>query len=250
LLSKLWNHYLATRCKETRNEIVKEYAGLVNHLVRRMIQQLPPGMSREDLVQFGLYGLIEAVERFNPNLGAKFETYASRRIKGAIIDQIRHTSKVNGGMTRSSMAKYKQLEGATRKLEGVLKRHPTSQEVADELAISVEEYYKLLGEISYKTQLSLDEMVGMDRNIATVEIIRDESGVEPEEHCLYEENNQLLAKAIDELPVKEKIVITLYYYEELTLKEIGEYLNLTTPRISQLHTQAMIRIRSKLVGGD
>jgi RNA polymerase sigma factor for flagellar operon FliA len=207
-------------------------------------------MNKEDLIQYGVCGLIEAVERFDPNQGAKFETYAAQRIRGAVLDQIRHYGKTSGGLSRSAMSKLKMVEKATRKLETELKRHPNSKEIADELNMSMDEYSKVLGEISYGTQISLDEMVGLDRNISAVEIIKNDNIAIPEDEIIDTESNKLLGEAINGLPEKENIIIYLYYYEEMTLKEIGEYLNLSESRISQLHTQAMLRLRNKLTGGD
>lgn len=245
-----WEEYLKTRSNKLRNEIVKEYTGFVKYLTGRVIQQLPPGLTKEDLVQYGIYGLIDAVERFDPKQGAKFETYASQRIRGAILDQVRYYGRAGGGLSRSSMEKSKMIERATKKLEEKHKRNPTSQEIADELGLEMKDYNKMLSDVSYGSQISLDQLIGTDQNTTAVQVIKNESVISPEEAAIEDETKDLLSMAIDELPEKEQKIIFLYYYDEMTLKEIGIYLGLSESRISQLHTQAMLRLRNKMTGGE
>jgi RNA polymerase sigma factor for flagellar operon FliA len=148
------------------------------------------------------------------------------------------------------MRKLKWVEEATKKLESTLGRHPSAAEIAAALEMSKEEYEKLLGELSYGIGFSIDELVGFDEPVSAEQFIKNEKSIIPEEEFLLSEKNEMLARAIDELPEKEKQVVVCYYYNEMTLHEIADYLKRSEGRISQLHTQAMIRLRSKLAGGE
>jgi len=245
---QLWDEYMKTKSPSVRNELVKRYIHFVGYLVGRIINQPQTGLTKDDLIQFGVCGLIDAIERFDPKQGAKFETYASIRIQGSIRDQIRYYGKYSGGLSRSAMSKSKMIDEAVKKLEKKLARHPSSKEVADELNVTMDEYTKLLSEIGVGIQISLDDMVGTGDNLSVVQVIKNESSVIPEEEYLHSENNELLAEAINDLPEKERLVIIYYYYEELTLKEIGHILNLSEGRISQLHGEAMKKLKIKLQG--
>lgn len=245
---QLWMEYEKNKSKEIRNELVTRYISYVSYLVRRIIQKLPTGLTRDDLVQFGIYGLIEAVERFDSTQGATFKTYASIRIKGSIKDQIRTYGRYNGGLSRSAMTKAKTIDAAVKKLEILLKRHPTPQEVAKEMEMDIEEYMTLLNGTSTVSQISLDDIVGNSENLSVVQIIKDEKSKIPEEEFLMNEYHELLSKSIDELPEKERMVVIYYYYEELTLKEIGHILGLTEGRISQIHGEAMRKLKIKMQG--
>lgn len=248
-LAQKWEEYHKTKSRNIRNEIVKEYLAFVNYLVGRIIQ-IPPGMNREDLVQYGFYGLIEAVERYDPMQGAKFETYAAKRINGAIMDQIRNYGRANGGLSRSNVKKLKMVEASVRKLEQKHKRNPTHQEIAEDLQITIDEYYKLLADINQMAPVSLDDFVGSDQNISVGEVVKIDKNDTPEDIFMASERSQMLAKAIDELEEKEKIIFILYYYEKMTLGEIGDYLNLSESRISQLHKASLILLKNKLSGGN
>lgn len=249
-VSELWEEYSKTKSYETRNKIAEEYRNLLNVIVARIMVPLPAGLEKEDLVQYGFFGLIEAIEKYDPNQDTKFETIAWKIINGRIIDRIRNYGKVTGGPSRTSVKKAKVIEAATRKLEAELGRHPTSAEIANEMNIPLESYYKMLNDISVNMQISLDKMVGIDEKMPTIEVVKNEKSVNPEEDLLHMERGEFLAKAIEELPEKERMVVTLYYYEELTLKEIGKLMNRVESRISQIHTQAILRLRSKFKGAD
>lgn len=249
-VSELWEEYYKTKSKEIRNKIASEYLNFVNYLSSRMMVSFPPGLEKEDINQYGFFGLIEAIENYDLKQGAKFETYAAMIIKGRIMDRVRDYGKKTGGPSRTSVKKTKMIEKATKDLEESLGRHPTSQEIADELDLELKQYYKMLGEINVSTQMSLDKMVGQEENLATIEVVKNVNSIEPEERFINEENNSLLAKSIEELPEKERLIVTFYYYEELTLKEIGMLLNLSESRISQIHTQAMIRLRNRMQGDE
>lgn len=249
-VSELWEEYSKTKNHETRNKIAAEYRNFIHWVVARIMVPLPAGLEKEDLVQYGFFGLIEAIEKYDPNQGATFETFAGIIIKGRAMDRIRDYGKVSGGPSRTAVKKSKLIEAATRTLEKRLGRHPSSQEIATEMEISLDHYYKMLNDISVNMQISLDKMVGLDDNLPAIEVIKNDNSANPEEKLLNEEHGELVAKAIDELPEKERMVIIFYYYEGLTLKEIGNFLNRSESRISQIHTQAILRLRSKFKGAD
>lgn len=249
-VSELWEKYSKTKSRDIRNKIVEQYINFVSYLVARMMVQLPNGMDREDLFQYGVFGLIDAVERFEPKEGAKFETFAAIKIKGAIIDRIREYGKKGGGPSRTDIKKSKIIEKAIKKLEKEHGRNPNSNEIANELGLSLEEYNKLLGNISILTPVSLDKMVGLNDNLPAVEVIENVESVNPEDKVIKQEYYDRLAQEIEKLPPKEENIISLYYYHELTLKEIGKCMDLTEGRISQLHTQSLLRLKNKLSGGE
>lgn len=250
ITEEIWQEYSKTRSSILRNKIIEHYMEFVSKMVGKLFtNQLPTGMDKEDLYQFGVCGLIEAVDRYDLSLGAKFETYASWRIKGAIVDGIRSYGKTSGAPSRTAIEKMKMLEKAIQNLERKFKRHPTQKEIAEELQMTTKEYNKLLADISVGVQISLDKMVGLDDNLPAIEVIKNEKGLIPEEEFVNEEYIKLLEKAIDDLDEKEKLIISLYYYEELTLKEIGQILNLSEGRISQMHTLAVTRLKAKINEG-
>jgi RNA polymerase sigma factor FliA len=246
-LVRLWEEYQQDKALDIRNQIVKQYVedAFVNKLLGRMIINVPNGLEREDLIQFGICGLIDAVEKYDPTQGAKFETYASRRIQGSIIDQIRVFGKTNGNLSRSAMSKVKRIEEAVRSLEQEFGKQPSSSEVAAKLNIPETEYYKMLTDIGVGVKISLDDMVGED-DLSLVQVIKNENSPIPEDEFEMEEKFELLARSIEDLPKKEKSIIRLYYYDAMNLKEIGFILGLSEGRISQLHTQAILRLKMKM----
>lgn len=248
-VSNLWEEYSRTKSSDLRNRISTHYINFVKFLASRIIIPLPSGLEKEDLEQYGFFGLMEAIEKYDEQMGAKFETYAGKIINGRMIDRIRDYGKTSGGQTRTSVKKSKMLEEATKILEKKLGRHPTAQEIADEMDLTIEQYYKMLNDVGTYMQFSLDKMVGLNDNLPSIEVVKNENSVIPEEKVLKEERFELLEKAIDELPEKERMIVIFYYHEELTLKEIGNFFDLSESRISQLHTQAMIRLKSKMQGG-
>lgn len=249
-VSELWEDYSKAKTKEVRNMIAKEYLGFVNYITSRMMIPLPSGLEKEDMVQYGFFGLIEAIENYDSKLGAKFETYAAMVIKGRIMDRVRDYGKKAGGPSRTAVKKSKIIEVATKSLEVKLGRSPLPEEIAEELEVTMDQYYKMLSDIGITMQISLDKMIGHDENMQAIEVIKNDSASTPEDRYLSRENGEVLAKAIDEMPEKERMIVIFYYYEELTLKEIGKQLNLSESRISQLHTQAMLRLRNKIQGGE
>lgn len=245
---EIWANYSKTKSREIRNEIIENYYKYVNYIVNRLMIKKPDGITRDDLVQLGLMGLMEAVDRYDYTVGAKFESFATKYIHGRIVDEIRKYVSANGGPTRTTLAKIKRVEEAIRHVENRIQRDASIQEIADELNLTIEDYYKLLGDITVATTLSLDKMVGVDENMSAMEVIPNDDSVEPEKELIKKEKVEKLIKEISALPPKEYRIIVSYYYEELTLKEISYQLGLTQGRISQLHANTLMRLKSRMEG--
>ena len=244
----LWQDYRATRDLAVRDRLILTYAPLVKFVAGRLSASLPSHVDEQDLVSYGLLGLIGAIERYDPGREIKFETYAIARIKGAIIDELRSLDWV----PRSVRARAREIERAIVELERSLMRAPTDAEIAGKVGISEEELEKSLSDISRSSMAALDELwspqSGGDQ-VALIDTIEDPAGADPEFSLEQTELNEALAEAIARLPEREKLVVTLYYYEELTLREIGEVLGVTESRVSQLHTKAVLRLKARLSGG-
>ena len=244
----LWLEYRATRDRALRDRLILTYAPLVKFVAGRLGSNLPSHVDEQDLVSYGLLGLIGAIERFDPDREIKFETYAIARIKGAIIDELRSLDWV----PRSVRARAREIERAIVELERTLMRAPTDAEIAAKVGISEDELEKSLSDISRSSMAALDELwspQGGGDQVALIDTIEDTSGPDPEFSLEQTELNDALAEAIARLPEREKLVVTLYYYEELTLREIGEVLGVTESRVSQLHTKAVLRLKARLAGG-
>lgn len=226
-----------------RDEMVKKHLPLVNFIASRLAIGLPDWLDKRDLISAGVIGLIDAVNNFDPSKGFKFETYAKTRIKGAIIDELRSMDWI----PRSTRAKSKEIEHAIAELVKTLGRFPTDEEVADCLGWDLDFYYKSLGQVSITTLLSLDEMIGSSSGapVARLDTVADDSH-SPLESMTRKELLDTVVKILSELTEQERLVIALYYYEELTLKEIGMVLDVTESRISQVHTAAILKLRAKL----
>jgi RNA polymerase sigma factor FliA len=226
---------------------VVAYSPVVKYVAGRMSSGLPAHVEEADLISYGLIGLIEAVERFDPSRQIKFETYAITRIRGAIVDELRALDWV----PRSVRARARDIERAHAKLEHKLHRAPNDAEMARELGVSVDDLQDSLVRISGSTMVALDELwtgpesSGGDR-LSLRDTLRDPDAPDPERELAAAERRGLLAEAIAALPERERIVVTLYYYDNLTLREIGEVLGVTESRVSQMHTKAMLRLKSKL----
>jgi len=244
----LWREYRRTGDKALRDRLILTYAPLVKFVAGRISSGLPPHVDDNDLVSYGLLGLIGAIERYDPDRDVKFETYAIARIKGSIIDELRSMDWV----PRSVRARARQIEQAIAQLEAQLHRAPTDEEIAAKLGITEEELSESLSDISRSSIAALDELwtlaSGSGDQVALIDTIEDTEGPEPQAALDETETREALAEAIAALPEREKIVITLYYYEELTLREIGEVLGVTESRVSQLHTKAILRLRARLGG--
>jgi RNA polymerase sigma factor for flagellar operon FliA len=243
----LWTEFARTRDKGLRDRLILTYAPLVKYVAGRLGSGLPAHVDEGDLVSYGLLGLIGAIERYDPSRDIKFETYAIARIKGAIIDELRALDWV----PRSVRSRAREIERAIRELEAKTGLAPTDEQIAAKIGISVDELEESLADISRSSIAALDELwsvSGDGDQISLMDTIEDESGPRPEAALDQTEMREALADAIARLPEREKLVVTLYYYEELTLREIGEVLGVTESRVSQLHTKAILRLKARLAG--
>jgi len=242
----LWREFRRTGDEELRERLILTYAPLVKFVAGRLGSGLPAHVEENDLVSYGLLGLIGAIERYDPERDVKFETYAIARIKGSIIDELRSMDWV----PRSVRARARDIERAITHLEAQLHRAPTDEEIAARLGITEEELDDSLTDISRSSIAALDELwtmaSGSGDQVALIDTIEDTQGPDPQSELDQSELREALAEAIDRLPEREKIVVTLYYYEELTLREIGEVLGVTESRVSQLHTKAILRLKARL----
>lgn len=245
-LRDLWRRYKTEGDPRARERLVVAYSPLVKYVAGRTAAGLPPHVEEADLISYGLVGLISAIERFDPSREIKFETYAITRIKGAIIDELRSMDWV----PRSVRARARELERANAKLEHQLQRAPTDQELAAELQISVEELDESLLAISHSSMVALDELWSTSDSsgdqVSLMDTIEDPTAPSPARALDVGDLKDRIAEAIARLPEREKLVIALYYYENLTLREIGEVLGVTESRVSQLHTKAVLRLRSRM----
>lgn len=237
---KLWNEYSRSKSAETREQLIIEYAPLVKVVAGKLSMYLGYNVEFDDLVGYGVFGLIDAIDKFDYGKGVKFETYASLRIRGAILDQIRKMDWI----PRTVRQKQKQLEGAYRAVEERTGRLATDEEVAAELGISTDELDNLQNETKVTNIISLDEY--MEQGEVHVEPRADKDYVQPEKVVEKEELKRLLLEVLETLTEKEKKVITLYYYEELTLKEISQVMEVSESRVSQLHSKALIKMKQRL----
>ncbi len=224
------------------------YSPLVKYVAGRMSSGLPAHVEEADLISYGLGGLISAIERFELEREIKFETYAITRIRGAIIDELRTLDWV----PRSVRARAREIERVNMKLEAKLQRAPTDEEMSGALEMSMEEFHEALLQISNSTIVALDELWSVSDSsgdqVSLLDTLPDRGAPDPQALVDQGELRDRIADAIAALPEREKLVIALYYYENLTLREIGEVLGVTESRVSQLHTKAVLRLRSKLQG--
>jgi RNA polymerase sigma factor FliA len=245
-LRDLWRRYKGDGDERARERLVVAYSPLVKYVSGRMASGLPAHVDEADLISYGLVGLINAIERFEPERAIKFETYAITRVKGAIIDELRSLDWV----PRSVRARARQIERANAKLEHQLQRAPTDEEMAAELDLPVEDFQDALLQISTSTVAALDELWtvgdGGGDHVSLLDTLTDENAPDPAAVMDQTDLRERMAAAIVRLPEREKLVVALYYYENLTLREIGEVLSVTESRVSQLHTKAVLRLRSRL----
>ncbi len=247
-IEDVWQRYRTSRDKALRDRLILNYAPLVKYVAGRLGTSLPAHVDEGDLVSYGLLGLIGAIERYDPGREIKFETYAISRIKGSIIDELRSLDWV----PRSVRSRAREIERAMLELENRLKRSPTDEEVAVEIGITLSEFQDALTAISRTSVAALDELwqistFGGD-TVSLIDTIEDPHADDPSAAMGQTEVREALAEAIQRLPERECLVITLYYYEELTLREIGEVLSVTESRVSQLHTKAILRLKVRLQG--
>jgi RNA polymerase sigma factor FliA len=229
--------------KQDREERIMKYLPLVKKIVGRIALRLPDYMGKDDLINVGVMGLMSALEKFDEMRNVRFETYAGFRIRGAVLDELRSRDIV----PRSVRSKEARLEEAFGALQNELGRHPTDDEVSDYLGISLENYYKLLDETSGVCILSNDDLPqGYCEKHGRYEVLEKIDQNNPFSIFTHREVKEVLKNAIDSLPEKERLVLSLYYYEELTLKEIGMVIKLTESRICQIRSQAILRLRTSL----
>ena len=247
-LRDLWRRYKVNGDESARERLVVAYSPMVKFVAGRLGAGLPSHVDDGDLISYGLLGLIGAIERFEPERGIKFETFAMTRIRGAIIDELRSLDWV----PRSVRSRAREIERAMLELENRLKRAPTDEEVATEIGITVDEFQDSLTAISRSSVAALDELwqinTGGGDTVSLIDTIEDPHADDPSKAMSQTEVREALASAIGKLPERERTVITLYYYEELTLREIGEVLSVTESRVSQLHTKAILRLKVRLQG--
>jgi RNA polymerase sigma factor for flagellar operon FliA len=247
-IDRLWADYKRSGERELRDQLIVHYSPLVKYVAGRVASGLPHSVDQADLVSYGIFGLIDAIEKFDLDRGFKFETYAIARIKGNILDELRSIDWV----PRSVRAKARALEKAYSTLEGRLHRTPTDAELAEELDLTDEQLQTTLGQISFTGLVALDEMLsnGDRGDSTTLGDTLPDSGMGPVAAYEVEEMRQLLADAINRLPEREKMVLTLYYYEGLTLAEIGSILGVTESRVCQIHTKSVIQLRARMAASE
>jgi len=243
---ELWQEYRKTKNPEIREYFVIKYSPLVKYVAGKVAIGMPQQVEFEDLVSYGAFGLLDAIEKYDPERDIKFKTYAMTRIRGSIFDELRNIDWV----PRTLRQKAKQLEEAIITLENKLGHSVDDEEIAKEMGISNQELQELFSKISGTSVISLNDVwyTGDDNDqVSFMDTIESPESLNPENIIEKEEIRSVIVEAIKQLPDKEKKVIVLYYYEDLTLKEIGEVLEVTESRVSQLHTKAILRLRGKLM---
>ncbi|MBF0450861.1 MAG: FliA/WhiG family RNA polymerase sigma factor [Candidatus Magnetomorum sp.] len=227
-----------------REQMVREYAPLVKYIASRISMRVPPNVSLDDLISCGTMGLLDAISKFDPDKNVKFKTYAEVRIRGSILDGLRNLDWI----PRSVRKKIQDMEKCIQKVERSLGRTPEDEEIAAELELPIDEYYILLHQARSVDLLSLDETIRDQGFSETKEsyVSFIPSEITPQDETLVAETKQVVSEGIKKLSKKEQKVIALYYHEGLTLKEIGSVLGLTESRISQIHTQCIIKLKVKL----
>ena len=242
---ELWGEYQKTRSPSIRDFFIKQYAPLVKYVAGKVAVGMPDTVEFEDLVGFGVSGLLDAIDKFDSEKNVKFKTYAVTRIRGAIFDELRAIDWV----PRSVRQKSREIEDTVARLESNLGRSVSDAEIAQELGVSETKYQRMRSKTSLSAVMSIDDTrnTGDDNEHSTIaDTIESPSSMKPDVIVERSEIKRIVAEAINELPEKEKKVLVLYYYEDLTLREIGQVLNVTESRVSQLHSKASERLRARL----
>ncbi len=244
-LENLWAGFKSTGDERAREGLILHYSPLVKFVAGRVGSGLPRNVDQNDLVSFGTFGLIDAVDKFEPERGFKFETYAVNRIKGAILDELRHLDWV----PRSVRARAREIQRTMAELNHKLQRTPTEEEVAESMEVPLDTLRDQLGEIANLGFVALDELLNpAERDSGAMsEMIADPGAIDPSGNFEKEETRYMLADSINRLPDRERLVLTLYYYEGLTLAEIGGVLNVTESRVCQIHTKAVMSLRNRFI---
>src|SRR5438093_1896440 len=245
-IDALWREFKSTGDPAIRERLILHYAPLVKYVAGRVSVGLPSTIEQADLTSYGIFGLIDAIEKFDPERAIKFETYAISRIRGAIIDELRAIDWI----PRSVRFKAREVERALAKLEGELRRPPSDAELAQELNVSLDDLQEILNKINLVSVVALDELlsVGSDKDdkLTLVDTLEDTRAADPVMSFENEEMRHILAQAVNHLPERERLVVTLYYYEGLTLAEIGNVLGVTESRVCQMHTKAVLQLRNRM----
>ncbi|WNS77199.1 FliA/WhiG family RNA polymerase sigma factor [Bacillus sp. DTU_2020_1000418_1_SI_GHA_SEK_038] len=241
---RYWHNWVDSRDNQAGDYLVKKYLPLVSYHVQRISVNLPRNVSRDDLRSLGMIGLYDALEKFDPNRDLKFDTYASFRIRGAILDGLRKED----WLPRNTREKAKKIEAAIEKLEQRLMRNASIEEISSELNMSEEEVQSVINEHFFANILSMDEKFNdQDDKEGHSHIIKDDRAEIPEDKIVKDEMIRELIEMISLLNEKEQLVISLFYKEELTLTEIGQVMSLSTSRISQIHSKAIFKLRNALI---
>jgi RNA polymerase sigma factor for flagellar operon FliA len=240
----LWRQFGERREQPLRDRLVLHYAPLVKYVAGRVGTGLPAHVEVADLIQSGIFGLVDAIEKFEPERGLKFETYAMQRIRGAILDDLRAQDWV----PRSVRGRAREVERALERLGAQLRRTPNDAELAEELGLSIHELRDVYAQLQLTSVVALDELAAAGRGPTPLaDILEDQEALDPVALLVDQDNRRQLAQAIAHLAERDRVVVTLYYFENLTLAEIGRVLGVTESRVCQLHTRAVLRLRAKLL---
>ena len=230
---------------ENREEVIKRYSPMIKYVANRIAMRLPPHIEVDDLISVGVLGLMDAISKYDSSRGAKFKTYAEFRVRGAILDELRALDWV----PRSIRQKASAVEKVVRSLESKLRRLPEDDEVAKEMDMSLDQFYRTIDETKSVPVFSLEDL-GIAKESGEQQSLLDclagKADADPQTQIRLIELKEIIAKAIDTLPEKERLMVSLYYYEELTMKEIGAVLDITESRVSQIHSKAVLHLRAKL----
>ena len=230
---------------ENREEVIKRYSPMIKYVANRIAMRLPPHIEVDDLISVGVLGLMDAISKYDSTRGAKFKTYAEFRVRGAILDELRSLDWV----PRSIRQKASQVDKVVQKLQAKLSRSPEDEEVAQEMGLSLDQFHDTLNETKSMPVFSLEDL-GLAKDSGEQQSLLDclagKADADPQTQIRLVELKEIIAKAIDGLPEKERLMVSLYYYEELTMKEIGAVLEITESRVSQIHSKAVYRLRTKL----
>jgi len=230
---------------ENREEVIIRYSPMIKYVANRIAMRLPPHIEVDDLISVGVLGLMDAISKYDSSRGAKFKTYAEFRVRGAILDELRSMDWV----PRSIRQKASKVDKVVQGLQAKLRRTPEDEEVAKEMGLSLDQFHETLNETKSIPIFSLEDL-GIAKESGDQQSLLDclagKADADPQTQVRLVELKEIIAKAIDALPEKERLMVSLYYYEELTMKEIGAVLDITESRVSQIHSKAVYRLRTKL----
>jgi len=230
---------------ENREEVIKRYSPMIKYVANRIAMRLPPHIEVDDLISVGVLGLMDAISKYDSTRGAKFKTYSEFRVRGAILDELRSMDWV----PRSIRQKASKVDKVVQGLQAKLRRTPEDEEVAKEMGLSLDQFHETLNETKSIPIFSLEDL-GIAKESGDQQSLLDclagKADADPQTQVRLVELKEIIAKAIDALPEKERLMVSLYYYEELTMKEIGAVLDITESRVSQIHSKAVYRLRTKL----